>query len=318
MAKFKPIYDNEIPDRARIIWSFLTLIPLAVIVAASAFTVLGLRVGYLIASGAATNFAEAKEVMQSMASGGMDPFIMVLPFAFFIIYSALWVRLVEGRPLSTMGIGSRLWLPRYIVGFIVGMLFLVVILGAIYKLGGYKIDAMLPVFSAPDPVNASLIIVTWLIMFPVQGAGEEFVFRGWWMSALASRRGKLIALMAPSVFFGIAHLGNVWPPITESLIGCANVVLFGIFIGLYALKEKSLWGACGWHSAWNWLLGLGFGLEVSGLGVDATPLLVDLADADGASILITGGSFGPEASLVTTGVLILGSLWFVMRGALKD
>jgi hypothetical protein len=97
----------------------------------------------------------------------------------------------------------------------------------------------------------------------------------------------------------------------ELMFGVLNIVLFGFFLSFYAAKEGSLWGVCGWHAAWNWLLGTGFGLPVSGTDTVVDPTLVQLADTPDAVWWITGGSFGPEASIVTTGVLGV-SLLFVM------
>jgi len=91
-------------------------------------------------------------------------------------------------------------------------------------------------------------------------------------------------------------------------MGLLNIVLFGVFISLYAVREGSLWGVCGWHAAWNWLLGLGFGLEVSGMKIDSLPLITDLTGAPGAAWWLTGASFGPEASLVTTAVPLAGTV----------
>ena len=97
-----------------------------------------------------------------------------------------------------------------------------------------------------------------------------------------------------------------------------NIVLFGLFISLYAVREGSLWGVCGWHAAWNWLLGLGFGLEVSGIRIDTVPLVADLTVAPGAPWWLTGGAFGPEASVVTTAVLLAGALGLIVLGRTRD
>ena len=115
----------------------------------------------------------------------------------------------------------------------------------------------------------------------------------------------------------LAHGGNIEPS-KELYVGLANIVLFGLFISLYAVREGSLWGVCGWHAAWNWLLGLGFGLEVSGMKIDSLPLITDLTAAQGAAWWLTGAAFGPEASLVTTAVLLLGTIVLVVRGRTKN
>ncbi len=315
MATYKSIYA-PIHDRARIIWSFLTILPLIGIVAAAALSTAPALETLAALAGIVDDPADLREYVKAQAPWVGD-LIQLSPFILFILYTFIWVIVGENRSLGTIGFTMRSWFSRYVRGFVSGVLFLLAVIGVIYYLGGYQVEAMLPVAAAANPLLPVGVIGLFLIGFIIQGAAEEVVFRGWWMSALAARRGKAIALGVTSVLFALAHMGNVWPPTMESMIGVANIVLFGLFIGLYALKEESLWGVCGWHSAWNWLLGLGFGLEVSGQGIGATPLIVDLADAEGANTLITGGGFGPEASVVTTGVLMAGCLWFLMRGAMK-
>lgn len=142
------------------------------------------------------------------------------------------------------------------------------------------------------------------------------MFRGWLMQLIASRHGLVVALIVNAVLFGLAHAGNT-EPTKELALGVVNIVLFGTFIGLYAAREGSLWGVCGWHAAWNWLLGLGFGLEVSGHVLKVTPLIVDLTTVEGAPWWLTGATFGPEASVVITVILLLASVWVVLRGPFK-
>jgi len=80
-------------------------------------------------------------------------------------------------------------------------------------------------------------------------------------------------------------------------------VLVGVFLAFYALREGSLWGICGLHAAWNWAQGSVFGFSVSGTGVPGGSLF-NLQTNPAASELLTGGVFGPEASLVVTVVLV--------------
>jgi hypothetical protein len=48
--------------------------------------------------------------------------------------------------------------------------------------------------------------------------------------------------------------------------------------------------------------------------IDSLPLITDLTGAPGAAWWLTGASFGPEASLVTTAVLLTGTLVLALRG----
>lgn len=312
MAKYQSIYA-AIPDRARIVWTFLSFLPAILILLVGNVIGIAAIVWIAFARGDVSAFQEVEAYFEQLT--GAEPLLIFMPFFFVALATFFWVRIVEGRSLGTIGFTGMRWVQRYLKGFAIGAAFLLFVIGFIFIAGGYTIESGAPIMTAPDPVAALSLIGLFLLAFLVQGASEEIVFRGWWMSALAARRGKIIAVLVTSVFFAGLHLGNVWPPTTASLIGVANIVLFGIFIGLYALKEKSLWGVCGWHSAWNWLLGLGFGLEVSGQGIKATPLLIDLADK-GHAPLLTGGGFGPEASLVVTAVLLVGSVYLWRKGAL--
>ena len=119
------------------------------------------------------------------------------------------------------------------------------------------------------------------------------------------------------MLFGLLHASNI-DPSPELLTGVLNVVLFGVFIGVYAAREGSLWGVCGWHAAWNWLLGLGFGLEVSGHVIDSTPLVVDLGTQTTVPWWVTGAAFGPEGSVVTTAVLLIGIAVLILKGRTRD
>jgi len=167
-------------------------------------------------------------------------------------------------------------------------------------------------------VGAALLPIGVLLLgFIIQGSTEEILFRGWLMQLIASRHGLWIAVIANSALFALAHAGNIEPS-KELFVGLANIVLFGLFISLYAVREGSLWGVCGWHAAWNWLLGLGFGLEVSGQVIDTVPLITDLTAAPGAAWWLTGAAFGPEASLVTTAVLLVGTVVLMVRGRTRN
>lgn len=236
---------------------------------------------------------------------------------FFGLTAALliaWVVLFERRPVATIGLNGD-GVKRFLRGYAIGLGFLLAVIGIIWLAGGYRIEGGGAFASAAVPA-ALLPIGALLLGFIVQGSTEELLFRGWLMQLIASRHGLVIALIVNAVLFGLAHAGNT-EPTKELALGVVNIVLFGTFIGLYAAREGSLWGVCGWHAAWNWLLGLGFGLEVSGHVLDVTPLIVDLTATDGAPWWLTGASFGPEASVVVTAILLLASVWIVTRGPFK-
>lgn len=227
----------------------------------------------------------------------------------------LWAGLFERRGPSTLGLNAK-GPMRFLRGYLIGLAFLAVVVGVIWGTGGYVVEGAGAFGSAA--VGAALLPIGLLLLgFIIQGSTEEILFRGWLMQLIASRHGLWIAVIANSALFALAHAGNIEPS-KELFVGLANIVLFGLFISLYAVREGSLWGVCGWHAAWNWLLGLGFGLEVSGQVIDTAPLITDLTAAPGAAWWLTGAAFGPEASLVTTAVLLAGTVVLMVRGRTRD
>lgn len=238
---------------------------------------------------------------------------LVVPCAIEIVLVLGWVALFERRPPATIGFNGNGFV-RFIRGYLIGCAMLVFAVGSIWLLGGYRVEGA-GVWAAPALATVAPILA-YLVGFVIQGSSEEVLMRGWLMQTVASRHGIIIAIIINSLLFGAAHLGNISPS-PAMFAGCTNVALFGIFISLYACRDRSLWGVCGWHGAWNWLLGLGFGLEVSGLKMGAKPLIVDLADTTGAQWWLTGAEWGPEASVVTTVMLLAGIIFLIWKGALK-
>ena len=236
---------------------------------------------------------------------------LVAAFGLGSVLVLLWAWLFERRGPATLGLNAK-GPMRFLRGYLLGLAFLLTVIGVIWAAGGYVVEGAGAFGSAA--IGAALLPIGVLLLgFIIQGSSVAWLFRGWLRHLSASRHGLWIAVIANSALFALAHAGNIEPS-KELLVGLANIVLFGLFISLYAVREGSLWGVCGWHAAWNWLLGLGFGLEVSGMKIDSLPLITDLAAAPGAVWWLTGGAFGPEASVVATAVLLIGTVVLAMRG----
>jgi len=90
----------------------------------------------------------------------------------------------------------------------------------------------------------------------------------------------------------MAHLGNPG----STALGTANTVLAGILLAVAYLKTKGLWLPTGLHWAWNYFLGPIFALPVSGGKFEPSLLQVAVSGPQ----WLTGGNYGPEASIVLT------------------
>jgi len=237
-------------------------------------------------------------------------YVLVVLFGLGAAITMAWVILFEKRSLATIGLNGQ-GAMRFGRGFLIGLAFLGGVVGIIWALGGYSIEAG-GAFTTAAVGAALLPIAVLLFGFIIQGATEEIIMRGWLMQLVASRHGLVLAVVINSLVFGLLHGGNIAPS-RELFLGLANIALFGVFISLYAAREGSIWGVCGWHAAWNWLLGLGFGLEVSGQAIETAPLITDLATTQAVPWWVTGAAFGPEGSVVTTAVLLIGSVFLGLR-----
>lgn len=102
-----------------------------------------------------------------------------------------------------------------------------------------------------------------------------------------------VALLISALLFGLAHAFN---PAATFVSTLAIAIQAGLtFAGFYLLTGR-IWVSVGAHAGWNFAQGAIFGTPVSGMPSEGS-LLISLPHA-GAPVWLTGGSFGPEASLV--------------------
>ncbi|HEY6852989.1 MAG TPA: type II CAAX endopeptidase family protein [Gemmatimonadales bacterium] len=129
---------------------------------------------------------------------------------------------------------------------------------------------------------------------------EELMFRGYPLRRLADAVGPAPAMAVLAVLFGLAHAKNP----SATVFSTVNVALAAVWLAFAFFSTGGMALAWGLHFGWNAGLALLFDAPVSGLtfavpGVDYTP---------GAHAWVDGGAFGPEGGVVTTVVMIAGTL----------
>jgi membrane protease YdiL (CAAX protease family) len=132
------------------------------------------------------------------------------------------------------------------------------------------------------------------LMWIPQGASEEVMTRGYMMSRLSPKFGRVAAVTFSSLFFSCMHLSNNG----INVVAIINLVLVAVFFALLALRTNELWTVCALHTVWNFAQGNLFGFEVSG-NLPAASLL-STKTSNGSMELLTGGAFGPEGGLFVT------------------
>ncbi|MEO8025518.1 MAG: CPBP family intramembrane glutamic endopeptidase [Bryobacteraceae bacterium] len=145
-----------------------------------------------------------------------------------------------------------------------------------------------------SPQWPSLLFVSAVLLF---GAfGEELLFHGYAFQVLVRTFGAFSTILPVSILFGLAHMGNN----SATILGILNTILWGVLLGFAYVRTGTLWLPIGLHYGWNWALPL-FGVKLSGFTISVTGLTVRW----NSGVLVSGGDYGPEGSLLTTAIVVV-------------
>ncbi|MCR5274592.1 MAG: CPBP family intramembrane metalloprotease [Clostridiales bacterium] len=124
---------------------------------------------------------------------------------------------------------------------------------------------------------------------------EEIIFRGVMLHLLKKKWNTSVAVIFPSVLFGLIHITEIESPTLSSMLLVALAgTLSGIMFSLIAVKSGSVWNSGIVHAIWN-IIVVGGGLTIAGSPAEGS-IVTYVLRSD--SILLTGGQFGIESSLV--------------------
>jgi membrane protease YdiL (CAAX protease family) len=140
------------------------------------------------------------------------------------------------------------------------------------------------------------------------GVLEELVLRLVIFRLLWRAFGIWPAIVIASLVFGALHLIN---PDSSLFAAACLIAGEGVGIALYLITGR-IWASIGMHAAWNFTQGWIFGAAVSGTTEIAGGPLV-LKPAADVPTLLSGGGFGPEASLAALVVSLIASALLLVR-----
>lgn len=207
------------------------------------------------------------------------------------IYAA-YAKFIERRPVSELSLPGmgREWG----MGALIGAALYTACVLILIALGMYRIEGL----------NPLSFVVPAVAMAVSSGIFEELLFRGVLFRSVEDLFGTWISLAVSSLVFGLAHLANP----AGTLIGALYIsVEAGLLLAAAYLLTRRLWLSIGFHMAWNYTQSAIFSGIVSG-GVSDPGLI--RSNIKGPAVL-TGGSFGLEASLIAfllctaTGLVLL-------------
>jgi uncharacterized protein len=213
-----------------------------------------------------------------------------------VIGYAWVVRRTERRAPAEVSVQGAAGLGR---GTLIGAALFSAVIASIALLGGYQVTGTGSVTGAVGLVG----------FMAAAAATEELIFRGVLFRIVEERAGTWGALVVTGLLFGLSHLLNPHASLWGAIV--IAVEAGGMLAAAYAATRK-LWLPIGLHFGWNFAEAGIFGTEVSGNG--ASKGLLDGVTSGPA--LLTGGEFGPEASLCSVAACVLvmaGFLWMAGR-----
>lgn len=228
--------------------------------------------------------------------------LLFLFYVAVLMSSFLMLQFIDRRRLSSVGFPyhGKIW-KEILLGFLIGVLMIGIVGGTELAVGALKLN-LRSNFSVPLFLrNFGLSF----LFFGYFAIGEELLFRGYPFQAFIEGMGSVGAIVLMSVVFGLLHLMNP----SASAVSTINTVLAGVWLSIAYLKTRTLYFPFGMHFSWNFVQSFIFSLPVSGLLTNRTIFI----PTDYGPDWLTGGRYGPEAGVVTTVILVVAILYFLLE-----
>lgn len=144
------------------------------------------------------------------------------------------------------------------------------------------------------------------------GIVEEMIFRGLIMKITELRWGKKIAILIPSILFGLLHIiGLEFNFINVLLLFVAGTSV-GIMFSLIVYECGSIWSSALVHGLWNAIM-IG---DIINVGIEYNNNSIIYYELTSKSLIVTGGEFGIESSLIAVIgyiIVIIFSLYLIRK-----
>jgi membrane protease YdiL (CAAX protease family) len=215
---------------------------------------------------------------------------------------------VEHRPIGVYGLGGLSKVRHFIAGLAWGIICLSPFIFILWKAGFLVFDQRLLFGTDIFRYGAQ-----WLLMFFAVGLLEEYFTRGYLQYTLTrglagifqwlfkTPHSKALAFWTSAIIFsalfGFAHGSNPG----ESPIGLLTAAIASMMFCLVLWRTGSLWWAIGFHTTWDWGQSYLYGVADSGIMVQHHLL----ATHPVGKPLLSGGTTGPEGSVVILPIIVL-------------
>ena len=208
----------------------------------------------------------------------------IIAFLFVVIYTKIILR----KPLKEIGL--RLSMPKW-NWIVIAFLLPISVLGFYI----FFIDGQLVKLDISKE-EQGLLVLEAILLGLSSGFVEEMVFRGLIMRGIEAQWNKIVAIIVPSVCFGVGHMTQID---TEDKVSTFLLFIGGTAVGIMfsviAYKTGTIWANALVHAVWNMLL-LGGIIEVKPMVEPWSPSIFTYIPKT-KNVLLTGGAFGIEVGL---------------------
>lgn len=221
--------------------------------------------------------------------------------AIFVVLAG--VRFLDNRTLREIGCAfSSQWGYDTITGLVVGTGLVAGVFFAGLGFGWFTVRGGVGTTTSIGLVPG---LLGYALLMVLIGFHEEVFMRGYLLTNLyegfqflGNRVALVVATALSSSMFAGLHTLNP----NASIVSTLGIFTLSLLFSAGYIFTDSLGFPVGAHIAWNFTMGVGFGLPVSGM--ETTAFLVDGAET--GPDIFTGGTFGPEAGVLGVVALLAG------------
>ncbi|MFA5814493.1 MAG: type II CAAX endopeptidase family protein [Bacteroidales bacterium] len=218
---------------------------------------------------------------------------MILACTFAWTGYALYCGTVEGRRVHELDLRKGLRQTTY--GLLLGFGFISLIMLIMWLTGSYRVTGL----------HSISALWPFLIMSIQAGIVEEILSRGIIFRIAEEGVGTWWSILLSAFIFGFLH---IWNPNATVFSSVSIALTAGVILAMLYVITRQLWIPIGMHIGWNFTLGGIYGAPVSG----GEPGGI-LASTFSGPEWLTGGTFGPEASVITLTVFIIFGIYLIRK-----
>src|SRR5450631_1131382 len=227
----------------------------------------------------------------------------VMGFLIFLLASWIMGR-IEGRTIADYGLpGRRLFRVQFWQGVLLGFASITGLLVAMRVVGVFHFGSI-----ALHGTDIWKWAIVYALVFILVALLEEFRARGYGLFTLSAGVGLWPAAILSAAYFGYSHHGNSG----EDWVGLFNAGAFGLLACFLLRRTGNLWMPIGLHMAFDWGETYFYGVADSGKTLPGHLL----SSSSSGPAWLSGGTVGPEGSLLCTLLLIV--VWLICAGWLRE